>query len=338
MSTSGPDIVVAAYLALGEEEQEQAFERLHRLRVEKQAGSDSEAARFIRAMQRVAEELGHVPTIDEYKATQARLAADGEPVESFARLYKYFSNSWPRATEALQLSEVTTTERIEARFRERRIGKVWRYTEELLRETLMQAAEHWGRPPSTQEFMWWRARELERGAASGDGPAFLPSTNPYRQRFGTWEAALLHFGFTPEQAALRLEGKIQPHNKNADPYMPEGLPVAELRAPNGENLPLADEQLQRMLGEWNRLARRSRYVLTVRLGLGDVEPITLREAGEPLGLSLQSIRRIQLDAIGALARAAAGGRRKKPTPTQLREPVQRTLRALAKPVGSSATR
>jgi hypothetical protein len=167
---------------------------------------------------------------------------------------------------------VTTTKRIEARFRERRLGKVWCYTEDLLRETLLRAAEHWGRPPSTQEFEWWRERELELAAASGDRNAFLPSTSPYRMRFGTWEAALLHFGFTPEQAALRLEGKTQPRNRNADPYLPEGLPVAELRAPDGQALPLDGDQVVRMLEEWGRLARRSRYVLTVRLGLGGVEP------------------------------------------------------------------
>jgi len=87
-----------------------------------------------------------------------------------------------------------------------------------------------------------------------------------------------------------------------------------------------------MLEEWGRLARRLRYVLTVRLGLGGVEPLSLRAAAEPLALHLDRIRQLQLDALGALARAAAGGRREKPTPEQLREPVQDTLRALALPV------
>jgi len=84
-----------------------------------------------------------------------------------------------------------------------------------------------------------------------------------------------------------------------------------------------------MLEEWGRLARRSRYVLTVRLGLGGVEPTSLRVAAEPLALHLDRIRLVQLDALGALSRVAAGGRRGKPTPAQLREPVQETLRALA---------
>jgi hypothetical protein len=329
MATSGPDLLVAAFLALNDEEQQEAFERVHRICVGKQAGTDSEAGRYIRSLRRVAEELGRVPTVDDYKEMRATLAEAGEAIETFARRYRFFG-SWPRATEALELSELTTTKRIEARFRERRIGKVWRYTEDLLRETLMRAADHWGRPPSTQEFEWWRERELELAGAAGDKAAFLPSTNPYRKRFGSWEGALLHFGFTPEQVALRLEGKIQPHNRNADPYLPDGLPVAELGDPNGQTLPLTEEQLARMLEEWNKLARRSRYVLTVRLGLGGAEPLTLREAAEPLALHLDRIRQLQLAAIGALSRAAAGGRREKPTPTQLREPVQDTLRFLAR--------
>jgi hypothetical protein len=60
----------------------------------------------------------------------------------------------------------------------------------------------------------------------------------------------------------------------------------------------------------------------------------VRAAAEPLALHLDRIRQLQLDALGALARAAAGGRREKPTPEQLREPVQETLRALALPVRS----
>lgn len=170
---------------------------------------------------------------------------------------------------------------------------------------------------------------MELARAAGDTTVFLPSTNPYRSRFKTWEGALLHFGFTPEQVALRLEGKIQPHNRNADPYLPDGLPVAELRDPAGVTLPLTDEQLAGVLKEWGTLACRSRYVLTVRLGLGGTQKLTLREAAEPLALSLDRIRQLQLSAIGGLTRAAARGRRERPTPAELREPVQEALRLLA---------
>lgn len=33
----------------------------------------------------------------------------------------------------------------------------------------------------------------------------LPSPGPYRRRWKSWEAALLHFGYTPDQVAERLE-------------------------------------------------------------------------------------------------------------------------------------
>jgi hypothetical protein len=47
------------------------------------------------------------------------------------------------------------------------MGKVWRYTERTLRDTLMRCAEHYGcRPPTVAEFEWWREREIEK--AQGD--------------------------------------------------------------------------------------------------------------------------------------------------------------------------
>lgn len=328
MATSGPDLLVASYLTLSDAEQEEAFERVHKLRVERLAGTDSETARYICSLRRVAEDVGRAPTVDDYKAAQARWTQAGKPIDSFTRVYRHFG-SWPRAQEALVLSDVTTAKKIDARFRSRKIGKVWRYTEELLRETLLRAAEHWGRPPSTAEFEWWRDRELELAQANGDEHAHLPSTTPYRNRFKTWEGALLHFGFTPAQVAERLEGKVQPHNQNADPYLPEGLPVAELQSANGQELALGGERLDRMLAEWERLARRSRYVLTVRLGLAGGQKLNLRETAEPLGLHLATISRLQADAVGALSRAAAGGRRRRPNPAQLRGPVLETLTKLA---------
>lgn len=51
-------------------------------------------------------------------------------------------------------------QRAEARFRFRRVGKVWRYTEATLRETPEACVGHYGRPPVVAEFDWWRQREL----------------------------------------------------------------------------------------------------------------------------------------------------------------------------------
>lgn len=325
MPTSGADVVVASYLLLGVEEREEAFQRIHQLRVDEEAADSSEAALYLRCLLRVAEDVGRTPTVDDYKEVQPRLAAAGEHIESFSKVYRFYG-SWVRAREAVELSDSTTAKRIEARFRYRRVGKVWRYTEVALQTALMAAADHWGRPPSVAEFEWWRDRELELAKAAGDA-IDLPSSSPYRKRWGTWEAALLHFGFTPEQVALRLEGKSQPHNRNADPYLPDGLPVADLRHLSSADGPLSAEQTRRVVEAYNGLAKRSRYVLTVRLGLG-VEPMSLKAAAEPLALSLDRIRQLQVHAIEALSDAASGPGRKRPKPGSLRDGVVATLKLL----------
>ncbi|MGA2469941.1 MAG: hypothetical protein ABSG64_04550 [Solirubrobacteraceae bacterium] len=315
-------------MALTADEQTEGFQRIRDLRVREEAGGESAASRFVASMQKVADVLGHSPTVGEYKEVQPELAAAGEPVETFARVYRHYG-TWPRALEALELAPTTPASLIEARFRCRRVGKVWRYTEGTMRDAIVRATEHWGRPPSVAEYEWWRERELELARNTGEEEPHLPSSNPFRKRWGTWEAALLHFGYTPEAVALRLEGKIQPHNRQADPYLPDGMPVAELDEPAGIALPLAPAEALRMVAAYRALARRSRYVLTVRLGLAGAEPVSLRAAGEPLALSLDRIRQIQMHAIDALAAAAAGDARNRPEPRSLRDRVIETLKTLA---------
>src|SRR5205823_2455485 len=82
-------------------------------------------------------------------------------------------------------------------------------------------------------------------------------------------------------------------NTKADPYLPEGLPVAEVAAEVPADLALDTDQIERLRGAYEALPRRSRYVLTVRLGLGRPEQ-TLRGAAQPLALHLDRIRQIQL--------------------------------------------
>jgi hypothetical protein len=324
VTTPAPDVVIAAYQALGEEEREVAFERIRQLRVADAAAGETDMARHLRSLARVAEEVGRVPTVTEYRVVAPRLAAAGEAVTTFTAVYDFFG-SWPRAREALELAGAQTPQLIEARFRFREMGKVWRYTDDTLRDALMRAAEYWDRPPSVAEFEWWREQEQRRLQATGDTDPYLPSTSPYRKRWGTWEAALLHFGFSREDVALRLEGKTQPHNRNADPFLPEGLPIASLAAADDPaSLPLADEQVIRLRDAYDNLPRRSRYVLTVRLGLG-VPARTLKAAAEPLALSLDRIRQLQLASTDALAEAVAGD---DPVTEARRGAVVETLRRL----------
>lgn len=198
------DALVIIFAALDPDEQRESLQRLTEMQARREAGEESATARFIRSLRLVADYVGHEPSVGEYKQAWDELTAAGHEVESFARLLRHFG-SWRRAKEALALSETTTVRRIEARFRFRRVGKVWRFTEDTLRETMVRCVEYYGRPPMVSEFEWWRDRELELAQAEGNDALHLPSPSPYRRRWGGWEAALLHFGFTPDQVAERLE-------------------------------------------------------------------------------------------------------------------------------------
>jgi hypothetical protein len=329
VATTGPDLLVAAYCALAEDEQDEAFDRLHQLRIEKEAGSDSDMARFIHSLRRVADELGRTPTSDEYREVQPKLVAAGEDVESFSKVYRFFG-SWPRAREALDLSGTprNTPRRIEARFRERRLGKVWRYDDEDLRTTLERAVAHYGYPPSTAEFDWWREKQFELARATGREDPHLPSVTPYRKRWGTWEAALLHFGYSEEEVARRLTSKNNIITRDWDPdaLLPAGLPMASL-GDKPLTSGLSATQLDRLRDAYAELPRRSRYILTVRLGLA-TETQILKRAAVPLAISLDRVRQLQVQAFEALVDAAMNGAADAERGS-VRAAVETALRALA---------
>lgn len=204
MATTGIDVAIAAYGVLDEVEQAEAFSRIREARLLASVGTDSETARFIAGLKRVAEFAGRTPTIDDYRQIRRMLKEAGEDVPEANQVIRYFG-SWRSAKEALELGQETTAERIDARFRLRRLGKVGRYRDETLRDTLARCAEYLGRPPLVVEFETWRSRELELAKARGEDNAHLPSTSPFRNRFGTWERALIHFGYSEEAIAGRLE-------------------------------------------------------------------------------------------------------------------------------------
>ena len=323
--TSASALVLSTYQLLTSEEQDEVFERIRALRVEQAAQGESDMARFLRSLARVAEVVGHTPTVTEYQAVQPRLRAAGESIEPFQRTYRFFG-SWPRAREALELAGSATPNAVEARFRARRLGKVWRYSDDELRDVLTRAVDYWGRPPSIAEFEWWRDRQLELARAAGDADAHLPSSGPYRSRWLTWEKALLHHGYSEAEVKSRMDGKRRPATE-PDPYMPEGLTVAELADPDPADLPLTVEEVERLRAAWASLPQRSQYILTHRLGLG-VEAASLRETGLPIGMHLASVRNVQLRTLDALAGATAGpGEHDMPA---YRESVEEALRALSR--------
>ena len=325
-AATGADALLVLYEALASEEQDAAYERIHESRIRRQGDAETELAMHVRSLRRIAEAIGREPSIDDYRLVSQKLREEGEDVQTFARLYRYFGHSWPRAREALRLSGETSMSRVEARLRSRRLGKIARYTEDVLRATLAQAVEHYKRPPSVAEFSWWRAQQLALALAQGEDDPQLPSDSAYRSRWRTWEAALLHHGYTPEQVALRLEQRDQVFNTNADPYLPDDLPVAVLADTPPEGLALSEQEAKRVRETYEAMPRRTRYILTVRLGLG-VPRQTLRDAAEPLALHLTRIQQLQLYAQDALLQAAVEGRRT--TRPGLRAAITESLRLMS---------
>jgi len=110
-----------------------------------------------------------------------------------------------------------------------------------------------------------------------------------------------------------------------EPFLPEGLPVAELSDDDHIALPLDGPAVRRLQTAYGQLARRSRYVLTVRLGLG-VDVVPLRQAAAPLTVHLERIRQLQNQVLDALAGAAANDDQE--VDPALRASVVETFRAL----------
>jgi len=153
------------------------------------------------------------------------------------------------------------------------------------------------------EFEHWRERELELARAEGNDTLQLPSATPYRRRWKTWEGALLHFGYTPEEAAQRYQQPYNPARPETEPFIPEGLPMAQLGESSTERLPLTTDAADRLRRAYERLPRRSRYVLTTRLALG-VDQLPLKEVAKPLAIHFARVHQIEKESVAALTLAA----------------------------------
>jgi hypothetical protein len=202
--TSGVELLIAAFRVLDHAEQTRALRACHSVWIKAEEEAGSETGRLLASLKRAAEMLGRAPGIDDYRRIRLELAKDGEELAPVSRITKHFNGSWHIATEALDLSQVSTPRQIEERFRKRRLGKVWRYSEETLGQTLARAVEDIGHIPRVAEFDWWRQRQIELGVAQGQD-VHLPSATPYRRLWGSWEQALLHFGYGAAEVAKRLE-------------------------------------------------------------------------------------------------------------------------------------
>ncbi len=301
--TGGVEALTILYSALTPEEQEEAFAQLREARLDAQDDAEREMERYVRSLRRVAEAIGHPPGVTEYREVSQALIAEGESIEPFSRLYRYFGKSWGRAQEALQLSGETTTKAIEARFAHRRPGKPVRYSEDELREALARAVEHFGRVPNTAEYSWWRERQLELARAQGRERPHLPTDGPYRERWGGWEGGLLHFGHTPDAIAHRLARRERVFFAADELHLPEDLPVAGLAPVACCAVPLSEDEAVAVREAYEAFPARTRHVLTVRLGLGGERKRILREVADALGLHLSRVQQLQAYALDLLVEA-----------------------------------
>jgi hypothetical protein len=201
--TSAIDALVFLYRALPLDDQEEAFARLSDLRVEQLVSGESETALMLRSLRAVTDLVGHSPAPDDYREAKIALEVAGVEIVPLSRLIAHFG-SWRRAKEALDLSSISSTRKIEARFKSRRIGKVWRYTEQTLRDTLARCVDEVGHVPQVAEYDWWREREIQLAAARGD-QLHLPSASPFRKRWGSWAQALRALGYEVDDIERRLE-------------------------------------------------------------------------------------------------------------------------------------
>lgn len=157
------------------------------------------------AMRRCVGDVGRVPLLaeyDEWRQRELALArARGEPfhqVPSPSAFRRRFG-SWEKTLLAFGYSPADVYVRLEPPPERRsRLAKVDRHTDETLRLTLRRCADELGHVPLVGEFAAWRRRTLNRGRSR---QVVFPSDSPYRRRYGDWERALRHFGFSDEEIA-----------------------------------------------------------------------------------------------------------------------------------------
>lgn len=178
-----------------------------------------------------------------------------------------------------------------------------------MRETLARAVEHCARPPNTGEYAWWREQQIALARAQGEANPQMPTDAPYRGRWKSGDAALLHFGYTPEQLALRDEQRAVVKGHEFEPFLPEECAVADLAETLPDGLPLEDEEAERIREIYEGFARCTRYMLTAGLGLGGIPKLTRGEAAKSLGIRASRVQQIQLYAIDELRKPSKAVRR-----------------------------
>jgi hypothetical protein len=200
------ELLIIGYRSLSPIEQDDLIDQLQTIRLEREAGEQTKTERMLGSLHRVRELIGHAPTVTEYReAIKREMTGEIElGLEPLSQLIPHFG-SWRMAREALELTEQHTPRRIEAMFRNRRVGRVHQYSEATLRDGLRACADALGHVPQCREYGRWREQEIELAQAQGNKTFQLPGVGPYRARWGTWPEVLAACGFSQAEIASRLE-------------------------------------------------------------------------------------------------------------------------------------
>jgi DNA-directed RNA polymerase sigma subunit (sigma70/sigma32) len=109
--------------------------------------------------------------------------------------------------------------------------------------------------------------------------------------------------------------------------VPEDVAVAALQAAEAASPPLSVEEAGAVRETYEAFPRRTRHVLTVRLGLGGEHKRILREVGDALGLHLSRVQQLQAYATDLLVEAVGEPKHAR---VGLRADVIEGLRLMAK--------
>jgi hypothetical protein len=201
--TTAVDVLVACFGALADDEQAQALARLRELRSERAAGADSETAQHLAWLALAAERTGGELSAGLYRQARRELAAEGVAIPDVSVHQRHFG-SWAQAREAYELSVTTSAAKVEARLRARLHGRPRSYRRDELEAALAACADALGRPPLVAEYEAWRQSAIDLARLAGR-ERFVPSAAPFRRRFGSFEAALVAFGYQPEDVHERYD-------------------------------------------------------------------------------------------------------------------------------------
>ena len=164
-----------------------------------------------------ANELGRVPLSAEYREWRqkeielAKARGEDARLPSYEAFWRRYGD-WDSALIHFGFDRDEVYARLERNATE--VARVDRYTDETLEETLHRAVRDLGFIPMGWEFEKWRAQVLKRTTAR---KIVIPTSSPYRRRFGTWQNALLHCGYPEEEIEARLSVARRKTDRNLAP-------------------------------------------------------------------------------------------------------------------------